>query len=205
MASLSLHQLCLRIVSWLFQRDSHTNYHHLRYKLALISILTTFLTEMIEISIGWSGEFEGSETDVIKGLVVNTIGFVCIFDQLMNRQSGVVWLYHGVRNLSEKWLKNHWRRKLWLPYLRWWKYWECIHDSIGVFFANFGDQKCSQPRSCSSTKRVSQLKALQTVASFGFFSHNFQNLKKSIEIHGIFYFWYGFISLTESTNSAPSV
>ena len=40
------------------------------------------------------------EADVIKSLVVNTIGLVSILNQLMHRQGGVVGFHHSVRYLD---------------------------------------------------------------------------------------------------------
>ena len=46
---------------------------------------------MIEISISWSGEFKGSETDIVQGLVIDDHAFIGILDQLVDREGGVVW------------------------------------------------------------------------------------------------------------------
>merc|ERR1719438_267582 len=56
--------------------------------------------QMVEVTIGGGGELQGSEADGIESLVVNTIGLISVLDQLVNREGGVVWLYHGVRNLK---------------------------------------------------------------------------------------------------------
>jgi len=32
------------------------------------------------------------EADIVKSFVIDTIGLVCVFNQLMNGQSGIVWL-----------------------------------------------------------------------------------------------------------------
>merc|ERR1712170_308481 len=42
--------------------------------------------QMVEITIGGSGQLEGTEADVIQGLVVNAVGLVCVLNQLMDRQ-----------------------------------------------------------------------------------------------------------------------
>ena len=52
--------------------------------------------EMVEISIGWGGELEGTEADIVKGFVVNDHDFVGVFDELMDREGSVVWLYDGI-------------------------------------------------------------------------------------------------------------
>jgi len=40
---------------------------------------------MVEITISWGGELEGSEADIIKGLVVNNHALIGVLDQLMDR------------------------------------------------------------------------------------------------------------------------
>ena len=39
---------------------------------------------MVEITIGGSGEFEGSEADIVESLVIDTVGLIGILDELMN-------------------------------------------------------------------------------------------------------------------------
>jgi len=39
---------------------------------------------MVQITIGWGGEFKGSETDIIKGFIIDNLNFISIFDKLMN-------------------------------------------------------------------------------------------------------------------------
>ena len=60
--------------------------HHLRHK-------------MIEIAIRRSFEFESAEANVVESFVVNAENFVGVFNQLMNRQSGIVWLNNSIGNL----------------------------------------------------------------------------------------------------------
>ena len=40
--------------------------------------------QMVEITIGWGGELEGSETDIIKSLVINAHDLIGILDELMH-------------------------------------------------------------------------------------------------------------------------
>jgi hypothetical protein len=40
--------------------------------------------EMVKITIGWGGELESSEADVIKGLVINAHNLISVFDELMD-------------------------------------------------------------------------------------------------------------------------
>jgi len=55
---------------------------------------------MVKISVGGGGELEGSEADIVEGFVVNDHALVGVFDQLMDREGGVVGLNDGVRDLG---------------------------------------------------------------------------------------------------------
>lgn len=55
---------------------------------------------MVQVAIGGRGEFQGSEANIVEGLIVDTEGFVGVFDQLVDGQGGVVRLYDCVRHLS---------------------------------------------------------------------------------------------------------
>jgi hypothetical protein len=52
--------------------------------------------EMVKISVGWGGELEGSEADIIKSLVVNDHNFIGVLDELMDREGSVVRLNDSV-------------------------------------------------------------------------------------------------------------
>ena len=40
--------------------------------------------EVVEVAIGWCGELEGTETDVVKSFIVNAVCLVCVFYKLVN-------------------------------------------------------------------------------------------------------------------------
>jgi len=40
--------------------------------------------EMVEITVGWGGELEGSEADIIKSFVINAHNLIGVFDELMD-------------------------------------------------------------------------------------------------------------------------
>merc|ERR1719166_419959 len=96
---------------------------------------------MVEVTIGGGGELQGSEADVIESLVVNTIGLISVLNQLVNREGGVVWLHHGVRNLGG------------------WNDGVGVHDSVRILLSDLGDEKCSHSRSSSTSKGMSQLES----------------------------------------------
>ena len=56
--------------------------------------------EMVEITVGWGGELEGSEADIVKSLVINAHDLIGVLDELMDREGGVVWLNDG---LGHRW------------------------------------------------------------------------------------------------------
>jgi len=55
--------------------------------------------EMVEITVGWGGELEGSEADIVEGFVVDDLDLIGILDQLMDGEGSVVWLNDGIRDL----------------------------------------------------------------------------------------------------------
>ena len=74
--------------------------------------------EMVKISVGWGGELEGSEADIVESLVVNSHDIISVLDKLMDREGSVVWLNNGIRDL-------------WGRHDR-----ESGHDSIRVLFSD---------------------------------------------------------------------
>ena len=58
---------------------------------------------MVQIAVGWCGEFQGTETDVVESLVVDAVCLVCVLDQLMDWEGGVVGLNYCVWDLKIEW------------------------------------------------------------------------------------------------------
>ena len=46
--------------------------------------------QMIQITISGRGQFQSSEANIVQSFIVDAEGFVSIFDQLVNRECGVV-------------------------------------------------------------------------------------------------------------------
>jgi hypothetical protein len=40
--------------------------------------------QMVQVTVGWSGQLKGSEADIVEGFVVNTVGLVSVLNQLMD-------------------------------------------------------------------------------------------------------------------------
>ena len=52
--------------------------------------------KMVQVTIGWGGEFQGSEADVVESLVINTVGLIGVLNELVDGQGGVVGLNNGI-------------------------------------------------------------------------------------------------------------
>ena len=113
--------------------------------------------EMVKITVGWGGELEGSEADIIKGLVINAHNLIGVFDELMDREGGVVWLNDGIRHLGG------------------WHDGESGHDSVWVLFSDLGDEEGSHTGSGTTTEGVGDLETLEAIATFGFLSDDIED------------------------------
>ena len=112
---------------------------------------------MVKISIGWGGELEGSEADIVKGLVVNAHDIIGVLDELMDGEGGVVWLNDGIRDL--------WG----------WHDRESAHLSVWVFLTDLGDEEGSHAGSSATSQRMGQLEALEAIARFSFFANDIKD------------------------------
>ena len=54
------------------------------FKLTKDSENIPYRHEMIEVAVGGGGQFEGSETDIVQGFVVDAEGLVCVLNQLVD-------------------------------------------------------------------------------------------------------------------------
>jgi len=112
---------------------------------------------VVKITVGWGGELEGSEADIVEGLVVNAHNLIGVFDELMDREGGVVGLNDGIRHLGG------------------WHDGEGAHDSVGVLFSDLGDEESSHAGSGTTTEGVGDLEALEAIAAFGFFTDDIED------------------------------
>ena len=123
--------------------------------------------QMVKITVGWGGELEGSEADIIKGLVINAHNLIGVFDELMDREGGVVWLNDGIRDL---WGRHDG---------------ESGHDSIWVLFSDLGDEEGSHTGSGTTTEGVGDLETLEAIATFGFLSDNIKDGVDELSTFGV--------------------
>ena len=108
--------------------------------------------EMVEISVGGSGELEGSEADVVQGLVVDDHALISVLHQLMDGEGGVVGLHDSVGHLGG----GHDG--------------EGLHNSVGVLLSHLGDKEGSHTRAGSTSEGVGDLEALEAVAALSLLS-----------------------------------
>ena len=57
--------------------------------------------QMVQIAIGWGCEFQGTETNVIKGLIVDAESLVGVFHKFVNGEGGIIGFYDGVTDLKK--------------------------------------------------------------------------------------------------------
>ena len=77
--------------------------------------------EMVQVSVGGGGELQGSEADVVEGLVIDAVRFIGVLNELVDGEGRVVGLDDGVGDLGGGDDR------------------EGVHDSVGVLFSDFGD------------------------------------------------------------------
>ena len=113
--------------------------------------------EMVKITVGWGGELEGSEADIVEGLVINAHNLIGVLDELMDGEGGVVRLNDGIRDLGG----GHDG--------------EGAHNSVGVLFSDLGDQEGSHTRAGTTSEGVGDLEALKAVRALSLLSADIED------------------------------
>jgi len=126
--------------------------------------------EMVEITIGGGGELESSEADIVEGLVIDNLDFISIFDKLMDGKGGVVRLDNGVGDLGG------------------WEDGESLHDSVGIFLSDLGDEEGTHTGTGTTTEGVGDLETLEAIATFGFFPDNVEDGVDEFSTFGVMTF-----------------
>jgi hypothetical protein len=55
--------------------------------------------QVVQITISWSGQLQGSEADIVQGFVINDHALIGVLDQLMDGEGGVVGFNDSVGHL----------------------------------------------------------------------------------------------------------
>jgi len=126
--------------------------------------------EMVQITVGWGGELKGSETDIVKGFVIDNLDLIGILDQLMDREGSVIRFNNGIRDLGG------------------WEDRESFHDSVGIFLSDLRDKEGTHTRSSTTTEGVGDLETLETITTFSFFSDNVEDGVNKFSTFGVMTF-----------------
>mmetsp|Transcript_13666 Transcript_13666/g.19951 ORF Transcript_13666/g.19951 Transcript_13666/m.19951 type:complete len:499 (-) Transcript_13666:33-1529(-) len=110
--------------------------------------------QVVKVTVGGGGELEGTEADVVQGLVVEDHALVGVLDELVHGEGGVVGLDNGVGHLGRR------------------EDGEGEHDAVGVLLADLGDQEGAHTRAGTATHGVGDLEALEAVAGLGLLAHD---------------------------------
>jgi hypothetical protein len=123
--------------------------------------------KMVEITICWGGELQGTEANVIESLVINTECLVSVLEKERCRECAVIWLNDSVGHLGG------------------WDNRECAHHTIWVFLTNLGDHQSTHTRTCPTTKGVAKLESLKAIAALGFLADNIENRVNQLSTLGV--------------------
>jgi hypothetical protein len=104
--------------------------------------------QVVKVTVGGGGELEGTEADIVEGLVVNAHNLIGVLNELMHGEGGVVGLNNGVGDLGG----GHDR--------------EGAHNAVGVLFTDLGDEEGSHAGAGTTTEGVGDLEALKAIATF---------------------------------------
>jgi hypothetical protein len=123
--------------------------------------------QVVEVTVGWVVELQGSHADVVESLVVDTEGLIRVLDQLVNGKGGVVWLDNGVGNL--------WR----------WDNGEGSHHTVWELLTDLGDQQGTHTGTSTTTKGVGDLETLKAVTSLSLTTNDIKNLVDKLGTLGV--------------------
>ncbi len=51
---------------------------------------------MVQVTISWGGQLQGSEADIIQSFVINDHNLISVLNELMDGKGGIVWLNNGI-------------------------------------------------------------------------------------------------------------
>lgn len=132
--------------------------------------------EMVQVTVGWVGEFESPHADIVESLgkvriqsgsrkakflsylVIDTESLVGVLNELVDGEGGVVRLHDGVRDLGG------------------WHDGESGHHAVGELLADLGNQQSTHTGTGSTTEGVGDLESLEAVATLGLTTDNVDDL-----------------------------
>jgi hypothetical protein len=114
--------------------------------------------QVVQVTVRRVGELESAHADIVQSLVIDAEGLVRVLNQLMNRQSGVVGLDDGIRDLGG----GHDG--------------EGSHHAVGELLTDLGDEKSTHTGTGTTTERVSDLEALEAIAALSLTTDDIENL-----------------------------
>jgi hypothetical protein len=123
--------------------------------------------EMVKITVGGGGELEGSEADIVKGLVVNAHDLIGVLNKLMDGEGGVVGLNDGIGDLGGR------------------HDGESAHHAVGVLFTDLGDEECSHTGTGTTTEGVGNLESLEAIATLSFLADNIEDGVNELSTFGV--------------------
>mmetsp|Transcript_33819 Transcript_33819/g.61843 ORF Transcript_33819/g.61843 Transcript_33819/m.61843 type:complete len:266 (+) Transcript_33819:911-1708(+) len=113
--------------------------------------------EVVQVAVRRGGELQGTEANVVQGLVVEGEALVSVLHKLVHRQGGVVRLHHGVRHLGRR--DDRVRG----------------HDAVRVLLADLRDEEGAHARASAAAHGVGELEALEAIARLGLLAHHIQH------------------------------
>lgn len=114
--------------------------------------------QVVEVAVRGVRQLEGAHADVVESLVVDAEGLVGVLDQLVHGKGGVVGLNNGVGDLG----RGHDG--------------EGGHHAVGELLADLGDEQSAHTSTSTTTQRVGDLEALESVATLSLTTDDIQNL-----------------------------
>merc|ERR1711934_925170 len=123
--------------------------------------------QVVEVAICRGGQLEGAEADVVQSFVVKAHALVGVLDELVDGQSGVVWLHNCVGHLGG------------------WHHREGEHHTIGVLITDLGDQESSHTGARATSERVAELEALEAIARLSLLADDIEHRIDELSALGV--------------------
>merc|ERR1712073_215616 len=123
--------------------------------------------EMVKITIGGGGELEGTEADIVKGLVIDAHDIIGVLDELMHGEGSVVGLDDGIRDLGGR------------------HDGEGAHLSVGVLLTDLGDEEGAHAGAGTTTEGVGDLEALEAITTLSLLTDDVEDGVDELGTFGI--------------------